>query len=189
MNKYEIRRIILQERKSLPEGFVREKSEIIIKKVCEYINFYNFNNIMIFMDMENEVGISKITGLYPDKNFYIPKTFPDGEMKISKYSSDNLFLHKFGYYESKSEIYENEAVLDLIIVPGVAFDTERNRIGFGKGYYDRFLHRLINKHRRNNTEMPLTIAVCYDFQILSSIPCDIHDIRPDIIITETRILQ
>ena len=77
-------------------------------------------------------------------------------------------------------IYEN--ILDLIIMPGVAFDENKNRIGFGGGYYDRFLLKF------DKNKIPLTIAVCYDFQVIDYIPAENHDQKPDFIITEKRTL-
>lgn len=182
MNKNEIRKNIIKERNSLSNNFINEKSEIIINKLCEIINEKNLQNIMIFMDMKNEVQVTKLINIYPNKNFFIPKCFPKGVMKINKYNKDELIKHKFGYYESNSENYIHENILDLIIMPGVAFDENKNRIGFGGGYYDRFLLKF------DKNKIPLTIAVCYDFQVIDYIPAENHDQKPDFIITEKRTL-
>lgn len=182
MNKNEIRKNIIKERNSLSNNFINEKSEIIINKLCEIINEKNLQNIMIFMDMKNEVQVTKLINIYPNKNFFIPKCFPKGVMKINKYNKDELVKHKFGYYESNSENYIHENILDLIIMPGVAFDENKNRIGFGGGYYDRFLLKF------DKNKIPLTIAVCYDFQVIDYIPAENHDQKPDFIITEKRTL-
>lgn len=182
MNKDEIRKNIIKERNSLSNNFINEKSEIIINKLCEIINEKNLQNIMIFMDMKNEVQVTKLINIYPNKNFFIPKCFPKGVMKINKYNKDELIKHKFGYYESNSENYIHENILDLIIMPGVAFDENKNRIGFGGGYYDRFLLKF------DKNKIPLTIAVCYDFQVIDYIPAENHDQKPDFIITEKRTL-
>ena len=182
MNKNEIRKNIIKERNSLSNNFINEKSEIIINKLCEIINEKNLQNIMIFMDMKNEVQVTKLINIYPNKNFFIPKFFPKGIMKINKYNKDELIKHKFGYYESNSENYIHENILDLIIMPGVAFDGNKNRIGFGGGYYDRFLLKF------DKNKIPLTIAVCYDFQVIDYIPAENHVQKPDFIITEKRTL-
>ena len=110
-------------------------------------------------------------------------------LKDSKYDKKYLVLHKFGYYESCSEIYEDDSILDLIIIPGIVFDKNKNRIGFGGGYYDKFLYKLKENHNKNNTKLPLIVAVCYDFQLLNSIPYEKHDIKPDIIITEKQTIK
>lgn len=71
---------------------------------------------------------------------------------------------------------------DLIVVPGVAFDLSGHRIGFGKGYYDRFL--------QNPALKACLVGFCHDFQVTGDpIPADQHDIRMDIIITESRIIR
>lgn len=189
-DKTKIRNQILQKRNNLSLQFVSKKSDLIIKKLEKYIEYYN--DIMIFIDMKNEVQITKLIKLYPNKNFYIPKTFSNGDMKINKYNENELILHKFGYLESTSTHYINKKILDCIIVPGVAFDKEKNRIGFGKGYYDRFLKDFINcknlDFEKNNNENYKIIAVCYDFQIIDFIPSENHDIKPEIIITENNII-
>ena len=183
------RKEILGKRNSLNDYYVNKNSILIIKYICDIIEQNNFNNIMIFMNMNNEVEITRLLNIYSNKNFYIPKTFRNGDMKISKYDKKYLVLHKFGYYESYSEIYEDDSILDLIIIPGIVFDNNKNRIGFGGGYYDKFLYKLKENHNKNNTKLPLIVAVCYDFQLLNSIPYEKHDIKPDIIITEKQTIK
>ena len=65
-------------------------------------------------------------------------------------------------------------------MPGVAFDEKRNRLGYGRGYYDRYIAALPFKVK--------TIAICFDEQIVDFLPHDENDIRPDMIITDKRIL-
>lgn len=67
---------------------------------------------------------------------------------------------------------------DLIVVPGVAFDTTGHRIGFGKGYYDRCLFRL--------GKTPVLVGLCHDFQLLEQIPSEGHDIRMQYLVTDRR---
>ena len=175
-------------RKKLSESFVQSNSNIIIEKLYRLIDKSNFRNIMIFMDMDHEVRVTNLLNLFSDRKFYIPKTFPEGIMKVNEYNEKELILHKFGYYESLSNNYVNEDILDLIVIPGIVFDKHRNRIGFGGGYYDRFLKKLKEKHKDSRC-FPLTVAICYDFQLIDSIPSEPHDIKPDIIITERRVID
>ncbi|RRD39215.1 5-formyltetrahydrofolate cyclo-ligase [Leptotrichia sp. OH3620_COT-345] len=179
MSKDKIRSDIIQKRNLLTEEFIEKNSNIIIGNLKTYIE--KAQNIMIFMDMKNEVKITKLINLYLHKNFYIPKIFPDGDMKINMYNEKDLVLHKFGYYESNSPVFYNENILELVIVPAVAFDKSKNRIGFGKGYYDRFLHKI-----GGNPNKTLNIGICYDFQLLDEIPFENHDIKVDFVITEKR---
>lgn len=189
MEKSHIRNEILVRRNAMDDKTVERNSLVIVEKLCKIIMENNFKNIMIFMDMKNEIRITKILDMFSDRKFFIPKTFSGGIMKVTEYEKEKLILHRFGYYESSSEDYADETLIELVVVPGVAFDRNRNRIGFGGGYYDRFLQGLKEKHDRGNQRLPLTVAVCHDFQLLDSIPSEPHDEKPDIILTEMRTLS
>ncbi len=188
MTKKEIRQNMILQRNQLSKETVQKNSNSIIEKLQPYVQ--KAENIMIFMNMRSEVEITRLIELYPDKKFYIPKTFPERNMKINLYNKNELVLHKFGYYESSSNIFYDENILDLIIVPAVAFDYTKNRIGFGGGYYDTFLSRILLNNRNNgkNRNKPLIIGVCYDFQLIDYIPSEVHDIKVDSIITEKNII-
>ena len=183
IKKDEIRKQILEKRSNLSLEEVDKKSELIIENLTPYLK--NAQNIMIFMDMKNEVRITKLIELYPEKNFFISKIVnsKNREMKINKYNENELVLHKFGYYESSSDDFYDEKILDIVIVPALAFDSSKNRIGFGGGYYDTFLNKVRGKNK--NT---LFIGVCYDFQMIEEVPIEGHDITLDLIINESEVL-
>ena len=183
IKKDEIRKQILEKRSKLSLEEVDKKSELIIKNLTPYLK--NAQNIMIFTDMKNEVRITKLIELYPEKNFFISKIVnsKNREMKINKYNENELVLHKFGYYESSSDDFYDEKILDIVIVPALAFDSSKNRIGFGGGYYDTFLNKVREKNK--NT---LFIGVCYDFQMIEEVPIEGHDITLDLVINESEVL-
>jgi 5-formyltetrahydrofolate cyclo-ligase len=183
IKKDEIRKQILEKRSNLSLEEVDKKSELIIENLTPYLK--NAQNIMIFMDMKNEVRITKLIELYPEKNFFISKIVnnKNREMKINKYNENELVLHKFGYYESSSDDFYDEKILDIVIVPALAFDSSKNRIGFGGGYYDTFLNKVREKNK--NT---LFIGVCYDFQMIEEVPIEGHDITLDLVINESEVL-
>ena len=183
IKKDEIRKQILEKRSSLSHEEVDKKSELIIENLAPYLK--NAQNIMIFTDMKNEVRITKLIELYPEKNFFISKIVnsKNREMKINKYNENELVLHKFGYYESSSDDFYDEKILDIVIVPALAFDSSKNRIGFGGGYYDTFLNKVREKNK--NT---LFIGVCYDFQMIEEVPIEGHDITLDLVINESEVL-
>jgi len=68
----------------------------------------------------------------------------------------------------------------LVVMPGVAFDRRRHRIGYGGGFYDRFLERHADMH---------TAALAFDFQVFSEVPCEDNDISPGMLITESELIQ
>ena len=182
LEKNKIRKEILGKRNTLSTEEVEKKSDLIIENLGKFIK--NAENIMIFMDMKNEVRITKLMELYPKKSFFIPKITDskNREMKINKYEENELVLHKFGYYESSSSDFYNENILDIVIVPAVVFDLEKNRIGFGGGYYDTFLKKI-----REENKKILFIGICYDFQIIEKVPTEEHDVVLDFVVSESRI--
>ena len=183
IKKDKIRKEILAKRNILSDKDINEKSDLIIKNLASYIE--NVQNIMIFMDMKTEVKITKLLELYPKKNFFISKitNSKNREMKINKYNKNELILHKFGYYESSSNDFYDEEILDVVIVPALAFDSKKNRIGFGGGYYDTFLEKVRQKNNK-----ALFIGVCYDFQIIDNIPTEKHDVTLDFVVSENKII-
>ena len=183
IKKDKIRKEILEKRNILSDKDINKKSDLIIKNLASYIE--NVQNIMIFMDMKTEVKITKLLELYPKKNFFISKitNSKNREMKINKYNKNELILHKFGYYESSSNDFYDEEILDVVIVPALAFDSKKNRIGFGGGYYDTFLEKVRQKNNK-----ALFIGVCYDFQIIDNIPTEKHDVTLDFVVSENKII-
>ena len=183
IKKDKIRKEILAKRNILSDKDINKKSDSIIKNLASYIE--NVQNIMLFMDMKTEVKITKLLELYPKKNFFISKIInsKNREMKINKYNKNELILHKFGYYESSSNDFYDEEILDVVIVPALAFDSKKNRIGFGGGYYDTFLEKV----RKKNNKV-LFIGVCYDFQIIDSVPTEKHDVTLDFVVSESKII-
>ena len=182
LEKDKIRKEILGKRNNLSTEEVDKKSDLIIQNLEKFIK--NAKNIMIFMDMKNEVKITKLMKLYPEKSFFISKITDskNREMKINRYNENELVLHKFGYYESSSSDFYNENILDIVIVPAVVFDLEKNRIGFGGGYYDTFLKKI-----RGGNKKVLFIGICYDFQIIEKVPVEEHDVVLDFVVSESRI--
>ena len=183
IKKDKIRKEILAKRNILSDKDINKKSDLIIKNLASYIE--NVQNIMIFMDMKTEVKITKLLELYPKKNFFISKitNSKNREMKINKYNKNELILHKFGYYESSSNDFYDEEILDVVIVPALAFDSKKNRIGFGGGYYDTFLEKVRKKNNK-----ALFIGICYDFQIIDSVPTEKHDVTLDFVVSESKII-
>ena len=182
LEKNKIRKEILGKRNTLSTEEVEKKSDLIIENLGKFIK--NAENTMIFMDMKNEVRITKLMELYPEKSFFIPKITDskNREMKINRYNENELVLHKFGYYESSSSDFYNENILNIVIVPAVVFDLEKNRIGFGGGYYDTFLKKI-----REENKKVLFIGICYDFQIIEKVPSEEHDVVLDFVVSESRI--
>ncbi len=143
--------------------------------------YENAASIMLYYPLGNEVDTSHIAkaAMADGKRVIYPKT--DGESGIITpitVTEDTLFERgAFKIYEPSGEEYGGE--IDLVIVPGVAFDRAGRRIGFGKGCYDKFLEN----------SSAIKVGLCYGIQLSDEIPSDERDVKMDMIVTESEILN
>jgi len=188
MNKEEIRRKILKKRLSLSSEDIGDKSRQAFLNLAETIEYINSQNIMFYVATRSEVQTEEMikTSIKMGKNVFVPIILPEclnlAPSKIFDFDIE-LGKGKKGILEPKKEYYrlfpsEN---IDLIIVPGIAFDLSGNRIGRGFGYYDNFLRKV-----RSSAKI---IALAFEMQIVKKIPNDKNDIPVHKIITEKRIIN
>lgn len=180
MNKKEIRTEIRKKRESLSEEYILKASQEIFRKLISEIDFLTASNIMSYMDFKNEVKTDKLNEaiLKIEKFLYLPKVI-DKETMIAIENNGEFEISPFGNREPIGKEYLGE--IDLIITPGVAFDKYGNRVGFGRGYYDRFFNKYPNAKR---------IAIAFDVQVIDEkIEIDRYDKKIDMLITETNIYR
>lgn len=182
-DKKEFRSFVLKIRSGMSQEQVNEKSKKIIEKLVSTEDYKNSGTVFIYMSFKNEVETMKLIKrmLAEKKHVVIPYTDVENTVIIPSEIKDvenDLKISSFGYLEPIKEkiVPVNPEKFDLIIVPGVVFDKRLNRIGFGKGYYDRIL-----EHKRKDAK---AIALAYAFQVYDEIPFEPHDIKMDAIITE-----
>ena len=180
-NKKELRSKILTIRNNLDKDIKQKYDEIIFKKLRERSEYINSKNIFIYLGYGSEIDtISLVKDMFLDgKNVCIPKTnIEDRTMEaVIIRDLDNLEEDKYGILEPKSnyEVIDKQDI-DLVVMPGVAFDNDGGRLGYGGGYYDKFL--------MDCSEDKYKIALAYDFQVIESVPKEEHDILVNCIITE-----
>ncbi|MBU3144217.1 5-formyltetrahydrofolate cyclo-ligase [Clostridium sp. CF012] len=185
--KNDLRKNMLIQRKSMKVENVSAFSNKIIGTIMELPEFINCKNIMLYLSFGNEVNTYTLAKWCLDngKKVIIPYCI-NATREIIPFEINNLTndLTKstFGIMEPKHDLLKKVCMedIDLIIVPGVVFDEHCNRIGFGAGYYDRFLPK-----RVENTS---TIGIAYDYQVINEIPTGVYDVPLDFIITEKRII-
>lgn len=155
-------------------------SEKIMERLENFTPFKEAKTIGIYHSLKSEVETTNfIKKWLSEKNFYLPVIVED-DMVFRNYISDNsLQKSNYGIQEPLGKDFTDYDKIDLFIVPGVAFDKQLNRMGRGKGYYDRFLYNL------NKT---IKIGICFDFQLFKYIPVECNDIKMNYIITETEII-
>lgn len=158
------------------------KSQIIINKLSKSKIYKKSKVIALYSPINNEVNINDLFNIAQNDNKIIsyPKITSETSMSFYQVTSLNdLKLDKEGKYKIKQPQNKNiinQDKIDLMIIPGIAFDTNKNRIGYGKGYYDKYLLNSPNIYK---------IGICYNEQILKeSIDINNHDISMDEVITD-----
>lgn len=177
--KKNLRKKIRKIRESLSFEEKESLSDIIIRKFLEDDVLKNSKTIMSYMAFKNEIETNKLHKylLELGKTILLPKMIGDNIIPIK--ISESFSYGEFGVLEPiGDEFLEN---IDLIIVPGVVFNKIGDRIGFGKGFYDRFLS--CEKYKISHK-----ISLAYDFQIDNSFSGEKFDMKIDKLITEKEIL-
>jgi len=181
--------------KTISEKELSYQSNEIFKHVISLKEYQKCKNISIYLHMpKGEVRTESLLkhALNSGKNCYVPYIVNNTEMEMVKINSWEEFLSypksKWGYPEPSGMTEDSTALkeegLDLIIVPGVAFDLKGNRLGHGKGYYDRYIERAKQFSKLRNKEGPYCVSLSLKEQLLEQeIPTNQYDIKPDIIIT------
>lgn len=177
--KQALRKKFLELRENLTEEEIKQKSEIIVEKISLLEEFRSAKNVLLYYPFRKEVNVLKLLD-YKDKNFYFPiVNFASKELLLGKYNGKFL-KNRLGIYEPKEKVDDSVLkIIDLIIVPGIVFDKNGYRIGYGGGYYDRLLKKIDT----------LSYGVCYDFQIVDSLPSQSTDVRVNYIISESYLIK
>ena len=181
MNKASLRKKILKLRK---KKFSKNLS-ITPTKIFKFLKKKKLNSKVIggYYPFNYELDILSILEKFEKKKFIIsiPKISKKKNMDFFKWSlKDPLKINKFGIPETISEkkIYPN-----ILLIPLVGFDDQFNRLGYGGGYYDRYLSKVQNKHKI------IKIGVGFSFQKIKNIPINKFDKKLDYIITEKKIIE
>lgn len=175
MEKKEIRSLIFGKRRDLSDAYVAEESHKICNKIIKSDLFIKAKTLYAYMDCKGEAS---------------PKILMEAAWKMGKKvavprveGADLCFYYinsyqdtMPGYFGIPEPVTADTAVDEeaLLIIPGVAFDRQLHRCGYGKGFYDRYL-QLHSKHE--------TIAIAFDFQILEEVPSEEHDMLPQRLVT------
>ena len=151
-----------------------EKSKRITSKILSHPRFINSSTIGLYASLEDEVSTDILIteSLRLGKRVYLPKVVGEDICFYEINSLDELMIGTFGVREPISN--NNLSDLDLVIVPGVIFDSNNNRMGYGKGYYDRFL----------KDKKCYKIGICFKEQITDNLPIDDYDIKMDEVVVD-----
>lgn len=183
--KEKIRRQMLKRRLVLSRLEVKEKSLVIKEKLFKLKEFHRAGLIMFYAAFKNEVDTALMMkeAQALGKKIVLPLTAPDFQIRpylVFDLEKD-LAPSSFGILEPESIRAEEiePSRIELIILPGIAFDQRGYRLGFGQAFYDRFLSSISLR--------PFCLGLGYEFQIMAKIPFDAHDEKLDMVITESHI--
>lgn len=181
--KATVRKEILNERKAMSKEDVQNLSSKIQEYLLEW-NFYKKSKgIMAYMDFRNEVKTDKIinSSLENRKTLVLPKSIKETItiLPCIVKSADDLELGTYGIMEPNDKNIADINTIDMVLVPGVAFDKDGYRLGYGAGYYDRFLQEYKG----------IKVGLCFELQRVDDVYRDEHDISMDYLITERGIIR
>lgn len=181
MNKDELRAKMRTKRREMTADEVLNKSARIQKQLFSFDKYVKAKTVMLYVSAFNEPSTIEIIKDAIDrrKRVVLPVSDTATETIVLSYldSLDDLEKGAYGILEPRVVKPADASEIDFILVPGLAFDKNGNRMGFGKGYYDK----LLCKTGAEKT------ALCYEFQLFDEIPADEYDIPMNTIITEDKI--
>jgi 5-formyltetrahydrofolate cyclo-ligase len=173
---------MLKARNSLSKEVLISMSEMIQARVLQTDEFIGAKTIGAYHPIGSEAGTMKIitSALRMKKRVALPRVVNDSSMVFAEVNdiANDLRIGRYKIMEPKDRCPKVDN-LDMLLLPGVAWDAEGYRLGYGKGYYDRYLSGSGAKR----------IGLAYELQVLEKIPHGSDDLRVDLIITEKRVIR
>lgn len=184
MPKRSLRSSMLARRNALPVDVWQANSQAAQQRLMAVDAFQRAARLALYAPLRHEVDTVLLlkAARQAGKRVFYPLVCDDRLTFHEVETSAQLRQGSFGILEPCP--VDTAAVapdFDLMVVPGVAFDLRGHRIGFGKGYYDRYLAGLAS--------LPTLVGLCHDFQVCSEVPSEGHDVRMHYLVTETRVVQ
>lgn len=175
MDKSQIRKLMIKKRLDLSKDEYLAKSNLIIYKLKQHPNFINAKTIGIYVSYKNEVEtINLIKEIVESKKICVPKVNGQSMDFCLIRSLDELKSGNYGILEPVSNKIIEKNNIDLLIVPMVAYDNMHNRLGYGGGYYDRYLQGYLGN----------VIGLAFSFQKIEALPFEDFDLPIPVIIDE-----
>lgn len=177
MDKAEVRKQIRDLKRAVPMEEKLRRSELIMRRLEVLPLFTEAKVVLLYWSMADEVQTHAfVNKWYKDKVLLLPCVQGD-DLVLRQYTGPECLIagEQFGIGEPTGPEWTDLDKVELIVVPGVAFDPTSNRMGRGRGFYDRLL---------KSTPNAMKVGVAYDFQLLDKIPVEPHDVPMDSVITE-----
>ena len=176
------RQSILQKRNTLGLSEVSNLSKTILRNADLGLNLSAITTLGSYFSVNNEVDLATLTNIRLKKNLLttFPKVEPNHSISLIAHKDfKKLRKNKYDIFEPSDGDKVNPIDHEIIIIPTVGVDINGYRLGYGGGYYDRFLESVMEKNNR-----PLLIGLIYDFQFIDDSINESHDIKLDIVFSE-----
>jgi len=175
--KNELRKSVFLAREEKGEQHLLDLSESLISRLESTDYFQSAKTILCYFALPFEVNtIPAINRWIQTKTVLLP-VVEHKELRLKKFvGKEHMVRGSFNVMEPVGNLFDHYDSIDLVIVPGLAFDLNKNRMGYGKGFYDRLLPKIKAKKA----------GICFDFQLFEQIPADTFDQQMDLILTEQR---
>jgi len=187
MVKNNIRKSLLEQGQLLSKKFISKNNRLIQDIAINEIDIKSSKNNLLYFPYRREVCVDQIKLELKkfSKNIYMPRIISKKEMKFNLLTDED-FIEKniYGIKEITNENFLDPVFFNTMFIPFVGVDSSGSRLGYGGGYFDRALSDLNSYKSR-----PCIVGLGYDYQVLSSTFGEPHDIKYDIVITESRILS
>jgi len=173
LDKPSLRRMVGQLKKLLTEGVKRRQADSVFAQIEQLQQFKAATDIAVYWSLDDEIATHRfIEKWFNRKRLWLPVVVGDDLIFRQFEGTDRMTAGAFGILEPTGRQLDNVSQISLIIVPGVAFDRQNNRMGRGRGFYDRLL--------ANSTAFK--IGTAYSCQIFNQIPTKDTDIPMDLVV-------
>lgn len=176
-DKQQLRRYIAQEKKKHSSETLDQLSDRLLQQLEQHPRFRAARTLLLYHSLPDEVRTHTFIERWSrEKHLILPAVLPDNTLELRHYTGPHdLRTGAYGISEPVGQLLADYRSIDLALIPGVAFDSHHNRLGRGKGYYDRLLPQL----------PAYKIGLCFHFQLLDGpLPTEPTDIPMDEILTD-----
>lgn len=154
---------------------VSPQSAKILAALEAHPAFRAASTVLLYHSLKDEVDTHAFIRKWSRKKRILLPVVVGDDLELRIYTGpDDMAIGAYGIDEPTGELFTDYAAIDFIAVPGVAFDRSGNRLGRGKGYYDRLLPRIPSAYKA---------GICFPFQLVEEVPAEAFDIRMDEVIT------
>ena len=177
MDKSEVRRQMRELKRAVPPEEKLRRSDLIMRQLERLPEFEASKVVLLYWSMADEVQTHTMVERWHDKKTVLLPCVQGDDLVLRRYTGPDCLVagEQFGIGEPTGPVWDDLDAVQLIVVPGVAFDAKGNRMGRGRGFYDRLL---------KSTPQALKVGVAYGFQMLADVPVEPHDVKMDIVISD-----